>query len=376
MKKLNNTHNFGIPINLLFYIAYFLIIASDIFDNISIFKNVLIIVDIVSVLLLSIVILVKRKIDIKMFVFLILVFISAIISDDRSLVKLPFLLMAFNGIEFNEFIKKDFIFRIILVCILFLFNGLGITDNGILEIRNGFVRNSFGLGHPNSFAFYLTIISLDYYYIESKKNNPNILRPFLFSLLMIFFIFLFVGSRTNILIISLFSILFLARNKITLKSSSFFSYAFGICMILSVILAYIYNPNNNVLSVLDNILSRRLYLSNYFLNNYNITLFGNKVITSKFYALDNAYINLFIRYGIVLSFYLIIMFKNASKKLIKNKEYVLVIVLAIFSIYGLSETPMYIPAKNPYILLLSFSWISNRKNLFNRRSYSNEQENT
>ena len=43
-------------------------------------------------------------------------------------------------------------------------------------------------------------------------------------------------------------------------------------------------------------------------------------------------------------------YKAKLKKLIKNKEYVLVIVLAIFSIYGLSETPMYIPAKNPYIL--------------------------
>ena len=34
-----------------------------------------------------------------MLIFLVLIGVSAIVSDDRSLLKLPFLLMAFNGIE-------------------------------------------------------------------------------------------------------------------------------------------------------------------------------------------------------------------------------------------------------------------------------------
>ena len=189
------------------------------------------------------------------------------------------------------------------------------------------------------------------------------------------FIFLFVGSRTNILIISLFSLLFLLKNKIKIKikNRSIIPYIFAICMIISIAFAYGYNSNNEMLNLIDKLLSRRLYLSNYFVTKYDITLFGNKVITSQFYALDNAYINIFVRYGVALVVYFVIMFRNTTKNLIEKKEYVLAIILTIFAIYGVSETPMYIPAKNPYILLLVFSWSNSKiKLLSKRRSIDNE----
>ena len=375
MKKLSELYEYKIPINTLFYIAYFLIIASDIFDNILIFKNLLIVVDIISILLLILVIVIKRKIEIKMLIFLVLIGVSTIVSDDRSLLKLPFLLMAFNGIEFKDFIKKDLIFRVTLVGILFIFNFIGITNNGVLEVRNGFMRNSFGLGHPNSFAFYLTVICLDFYYIENQKEKSNIVKPLIISMCIVAFIFLFVGSRTNILIISLFSLLFLLERKIKIKikNRSIIPYIFAICMIISIAFAYGYNSNNEILNLIDKLLSRRLYLANYFVTKYDITLFGNNVITSQFYALDNAYINIFVRYGVTLAVYFVIMFRNTTKNLIEKKEYVLAIILTIFAIYGISETPLYIPAKNPYILLLVFSWSNSKvKLLSKRRSIDNE----
>ncbi len=374
-KKINNLSLKNISVSILFYIAYFFIIMSDIFNSISAFENVLNIIDVISVGILMVVIISNKKVgknEILLWLFLIIVAISALKSNDRSLLKLPFLLLAFKNINFNKFIKLDMFFRLILITVLMLFNIAGITDNGILEVRDGFVRNSFGLGHPNSFAFYIVMICLDYFYINSIKKENSIIKPLLLVIIAIAFIFFFVGSRTNIIILILIYIVFLLKNKIKFGEKNIIIYSFGICMLGSILCAYLYDPNNSFFVSLDNILSRRLYLANYFVNKYPLTLFGNKVVTGGFYALDNAYVNLFVRYGIVLSVYFIVMFRNTFKTLIKNKQYTLVLVLTIFSIYGISETPMYIPAKNPYILLLALSWVNNTKKIKEGKNKNNE----
>lgn len=374
-KKINSLSLKNISVSLLFYIAYFLIIMSDIFNSISAFENVLNIIDVISIGILMVVIISNKKVgknEILLWSFLVIAAISALESNDRSLLKLPFLLLAFKNINFNKFINLDMFFRVILIIVLMLFNIAGITDNGILEVRGGFVRNSFGLGHPNSFAFYIVMICLDYFYINSIKEENSIIKPLLLVIFAITFIFFFVGSRTNIIILMLIYIVFLLKNKIRFGEKNIIIYSFGICMLVSILCAYLYDSNNNFFVSFDNILSRRLYLSNYFVNKYPLTLFGNKVITGEFYALDNAYVNLFVRYGIVLSIYFIVMFKNTFKNLIKNKQYTLVLVLTIFSIYGISETPMYIPAKNPYILLLALSWVNNTKIIKEGKSKNNE----
>lgn len=360
--------------NLLFYIAYFLVIFSDIFDNVSALKTFLIFVDVLLVLLLCVDFL--RKFYLKrtysksklalLFGFLIVVIITALVSNNRALLKLPVLLLAFTGIEFDDFIKKDFYMRSLLIIVIMTLSLLGLTDNTVLEIRNGFARNSFGLGHPNSFAIYIAIVCIDYYYIETLKSKPNILKPIGVAIILSCFIHFFVGSRTNIILIALISLAFIFRNKIKLTSKctkKIASNAFFILLILSILMAFLYNSTNPIMSGLDKILSRRLYLSNYFVDRYGITLFGTEITNDKFYILDNAYVNLIVRYGIILTIYFVIIYKKTIDNLLRDNKMLLVIIMIVLLIYGLSESPIYIPAKNPYVLLLCYACldIGNKK---------------
>lgn len=372
-------------LNLIFFCAYFLTIVSDIFNNVIFLESVLVIVDIVSIFLLVVVIFDKviyRKVYtykelIGLLILLVFIMYSAFKSDNRALLKLPFLLIAFKGIDFNNFIKKDFYFRIVLVGTLLFMYSLGLTNNGVLEIRNGFIRNSFGTGHPNEIAFYLTMICLDYYYIESLKEKAKMGKPILLSIAVCILIFLFMGSRTNILLISMLSIIFLLRNKIKIWLNNkifinIISNLFLICLIVTLLLTYFYKSDNSIMSSLNKILSNRIFISNLYIDAYTgITLFGRNLNNTQL-PLDNAYINLYLRYGIMLTIYISIIYYKSFKNMIAKKQnYILIFIMALFLIYGLSETPMYIPAKNPYIMLLLLAFIDNNKSLGEEKENEN-----
>ncbi|MCI8482539.1 MAG: hypothetical protein HFJ27_05805 [Clostridia bacterium] len=363
MKKLNN---------ILFYIAYFLIIFSDIFDNISALRSFLIFIDVFLIVLLIIEFI--RKTYLKktyskknlffIFSFLIITIVTAMISNNRALIKLPILILAFKGIEFDDFIKKDFYMRSFLIIGIMILSFLGLTDNTVLETRNGFERNSFGVGHPNSFAMHLTVLCIDYFYIECLKKKTNILKPITLAIIFICFIYFFVGSRTNIIFIGLISIGFICRKKVKFNSKCskrLVLSAFLVFLIISLVMAYLYSSENNIMSKLDEMLSRRLYLSNYFVNNYQITLFGTEIVKDRFFVLDNAYMNLLIRYGIILTIYFAYIYTKAINNLLKENKTVLVMIITMFLIYALSESPIYVPAKNPYIVLLVYAFLNVEK---------------
>lgn len=355
--------------NTMFYFSYFLIILSDIFNNISFLHSLLDVIDILSILLLSSIILdkiVRKKYTLRellsSFFLLMIIIISIFISDNRALIKLPFLIIAFKGINFKSFIKKDITFRTILVSFLLVLYTLGFANSGIIEIRNGLIRNSFGTSHPNEFAFYLAMICIDYYYIESLKDRPRMAKPILVSVIVEIVLYLFTGSRTNIFLVGIISIVFIFREKIIacLKNRILVKIVinlFLICLILTLVLTYLYTSNSSFMIWLNDICSNRIFISKLYIDAYG----GNKLfgvnMNDTNLPLDNAYINLYLRYGIILTIYFVIIYRKSIKNMIANQEYILVYIIEILLIYGLLETPMYIAAKNPYALLLIYGFV-------------------
>lgn len=352
MKKLNN----------IFYFSYFLIIFSDMYNDVSYLKNILQFFDIISLSMIAGYIVINfiynKKIKIKYFlyiIFLIFVLVSSFVANDRSLIKLAFLLMAMETIDFNQLIKKDLKIRSFLLLVLMILCVVGIVDAEVIEFRNGLPRYNFGMAHPNSFAFELTIIYFDYLYLKSLKTKKIDLMAFLLAVTFIIFIYLFVGSRTNMLVIMLILIGYVFKQKLNLKNKIFnliLQNSFLIFLILSIICSYFY-PNDLLLK-LDGLFSRRLYLANYYINTYGLKILGSDIFCDQYFVLDNAYINLLVRFGLLTTIILSMLYVLNFKLILKHNNKMLLIIMLVLMIYGLFETPMYIPGKCPYILSLSY----------------------
>lgn len=346
------------------FISYFLCLISDVFDAISRVQPLLNILDIFSILFIGVYILKSflesKKQYIKdnflLLIFLFLTIVTALVSKNRTLIKLGFLLLCFKSVDFDSFIKKDIYIRTFLVMAMMIMYLFGLTDNGILEYRNGFMRNSFGMGHPNSFAFYLSIIFMEFTYLDYKKSEKSTLKSILVAIAFLVFNYFFLGSRTNIILIVLAEAFILITNKFDFVKfiDKILPFLFVFFLVISYLLCNFYTENNNFLMILNKLLSNRLYLTNVILDNYDITLLGNNIIKDSFYILDNAYMNILIRYGLLVSVCFSILFYKSFLKLIKENK-ILLIILAILLIFGLSESPIYVPAKNPFILLLAYN---------------------
>ena len=353
----------------LFFISYFLIIASDLFNDISYITKTLQIVDIVSVVLLLWIIFVNfiindfnaNKKNVSLYIFALLIGITSFVSNDRSLIKLAFLLLAFQKISFNNFISKDFKIRIFLVSIMFGLIYFGFVNNNLLEIRDGFERYSFGTAHPNSFALYLFFIFLDYLYLQYINKSSNVFNIILVTLLFVTFDLAFIGSKTCLILAILSSLIFIVRKTMNLDGKiikKIIINSFLIAFLISIVSGIFYSKENSIYAFFDKLLSKRIFYAHQFLLNYSYSLFGKQLFSGKNMVIDNAYVNLFLRYGIILSMMFMYVFRQMFIKLYSMRKNILICIMLLMIFLGFSECGFYIPAKNPYMLLLALPFIS------------------
>ena len=130
---------------------------------------------------------------------------------------------------------------------------------------------------------------------------------------------------------------------------------------ISLYLTYLYNINDLLGIKLNRILSNRLYYYNLFMNKYPITLFGTKIdiIYSsnnniKFMVLDNSYLFILLRYGIIvftIFMYSLVKVVNLIMNKFNNK--ILVMIMFIYIVISFSETYLFKIHFNPFILYFS-----------------------
>lgn len=341
----------------LFYSAYFFIVLADMFTQVKFINHYLGYLEYISIVLLFTVFLIQSKnYKVKSLLLSLLLVILSLVtcyySKDRNMLKLVILILAFKDIDFDDFIKKDFTFKFILVLFVILCYFLNFTDN-ILVYREGILRNSFGFSHPNKLGLYLMMMCMDLFYIKREKS---LVFPSIFSLITCLFIYLFVDSRTNLIVIllcalTIFMNKFLKNKIVENPISNFFAkHLFILLAILSFIVSYKFSFCNHILATLNQILSNRLSLNHYFLDAYPINLLGNEVITTKYLILDNSYINILLRFGLIFLIFMYINFNSITKRLYKEKKYILIIIFVILLFYGFSESFLYKVSANAFLL--------------------------
>lgn len=224
-----------------------------------------------------------------------------------------------------------YIFVLILNILGFLeFNNI---KYGIRKFENFEVfRHSLGFDHPNTaMSLLIPIFSLLYYlyYIKYKKIIIGIM------LIVGKIIFNLTYSRTTFILIILFIILILIKDKYIKKLKFLFLIEGSFIIFLTFYLPFYFRA-----TVLNKLFSGRLWLFHYYLTNHKITLFGYKQIKENYrkYPLDNIYLKTLFENGVVGFSLLVILIFIVMYILFKNKDYKAVRIFSIILIFGFMES--------------------------------------
>ena len=134
-----------------------------------------------------------------------------------------------------------------------------------------------------------------------------------------------------------------------------------ICCLISYYVVYLYSYHFNTFLVnLNSLLSNRLKIvSNYYLN-YGITFFGQKALSTQLVggqplgSLDNGYMSLLIKFGIIVTIIFLLFLSITIKKLLDAKKYEYAVCFILFTLLGISEFTFYVVIINVFLMLFAY----------------------
>lgn len=248
---------------------------------------------------------------------------------------------------------------------------------GILAAMFGFLPmyNSktgsftFGFVNENMTGMILAVFALCIFF----KNNGEFIvnRLNVLFLICVLFIekFLFNDSTALVMIISFFVFLITKKTIRRVKLIQF------VCIITPLILAifsfyvsYTFSITSaNWISKLNDLLSARIYIWNYYASNYPLTLFPNNwQINAKIFSgyFDGAYIYLGLFQGKIWLTIIVLGLCLANFRLIRHNNFVILAFMLAFEIAGFSENVL-ININESFAIILAFlaykpSWMHNK----------------
>lgn len=362
--KLNKKLNIS---SLLYYLAFFLLIFQSMTRWVTI-KNFSLLSSLCSIsippVLLLVFIIKNQKITKKnlliIIILIILTIISMTISKGNAIWNIILFIISSKNIDTNNIIKFDFITKIILMVFIYILYKNGLTEN-IVIYRNDVFRYGLGFGHPNTFSVYLMGICLDFLYLTFKTKYKKF--SYILIILGISIISIYCDSRSSMYTLAIALILSLImklikNNKCIINFLSKLPIVFMLLSFFATI-AYKYRNSFNFIYKLNEILSNRIALMYQFYEKYSITLFGNYFInyhtqsTSTASVLDNTYILLLTKFGVLITIMIIWTMYKRIKKAFEEENFGLAICLISFTFFGLMENGMIVLFYNPFLLSLA-----------------------
>lgn len=211
---------------------------------------------------------------------------------------------------------------------------------GITPITSGIkTKDAFSLGfiNPNTPPVILFAI-ICFYNLEKNEISFKML---IFELLICITTFFIFKSRSflnvTLIYIALIFIDKLLSKIIKINFIGFLSkYSFLLIMFVSLIVASFYS-NNVTWNKLNILLSYRPYIWNSYIRHYPITLFGNILNTDLYASLDNAFLQLLLKYGLFGLISYSLFFYISARFSLKNDMKILSITIIAYSLYFFNE---------------------------------------
>lgn len=310
----------------------------------------------------------KQKFNFKtllvMFIIGTVSFISFLITNDSIMFQLFLIIICSLNISFDDIIKNDLIFKIILLIFIYMMQLLGNVHIDIF-FRAGEIRHAFGFSQPNTFGFF--IISLFFEFLYLKKAKIKYIYVIILFILCLYLLSMASSRSSQIstcLFMLLYSIYYLKNSRVNEKMGTnllnkrnnkvpifVLKLLFLILTFISFYITFEYITGDSTMDFINDILSNRVYLQSVFIDMYDINLLGNNIF--YFETLDNVYIRTVLNFGVIAWFiYLYIYCSMISYANRKNDKLMLIIIFVLL-IYGLMEWYIIRPAINIFLCYFS-----------------------
>lgn len=360
-------------VSVFFYISYFLLLLNTLANKVNIISNYsgliskLSFIMLIASFILSIVRLTKKQIFYN-FILLLFLCISYFICTNANFLILILLVVTARNLQLYNIFKYDFFIRILITLFIVLSFFLNQTSD-IYFYEQGLIRYGYGFAHPNLLSFQLVVLYFEFIYIFGYKKKY--LPLYIIALCFILYINnVYLGSRTcNYILIFTFIILLFYKRIVTYLSSSksltfLIRNLFLIMTIFTFCITFLYKFD--VGAKLNRVLSNRLYYNSYTINNYNISLFGQKMdfisnedarLDSSLttYILDNSYLVIIYQFGVIAYVAFLILSKKTLNNLFKQKKYFEILIFAMILVDGFMESYMYKIIYNPFLFFMIYS---------------------
>ena len=344
----------------LFFTAYILYLFINILGTsfyAKYFVNSIKIVMLLCVALLFLKEIIKNKITYKeIFLFIICVFGIFLMRKNYSggaLFPLFFFIYSARNIKLEKIMKITYIVSGILLIIIILSSKIGIIPNYISN-SGGRIREYLGFTYalyPSMLLFNITACFVYY-----KKDKIKLFDIVVFGVLNLM-MYKYTDSRLScVLALFIMIIAFVLPKNRILKSkmlTSILLLIYFVCFSFSYVLTMNYDDSKTFYRDIDKMLGYRLYWGNNYVKNNKISLFGDggnfvgaglnydgTKTNEDYNYVDCFYINVMMKYVIIFITFYILLYSYIMFLCRKNKDYLLLYILAVFAIHGLIDDLM------------------------------------
>ncbi len=294
---------------------------------------------------------------------------SALMCKDNSVLSAWIFIISFQNCEFNRIVKYAYKVLSIIIPIIILLCLLGLIPDKILY-RNNIVRHSLGFSHPNQLGLVVFQWLLCRVYLFWDKIGGF---DFISLVVLSILIQRITDSQTATISILLLGVIVFAiktldhykvsYNRILAKT---FSVSSLFVMLASIYLTYIDVKKYAILAKIDFFLSRRFSMCHRVLSVYGYSWLGQRVYTTReqlashreiqsAYSrlfLDNAYATLWLKYGVIVLIIFVVAYFFLYRKIYMTPS--LLVILFVYSIYGIMEHGLFQMRHNVFLLLFSY----------------------
>ncbi len=320
----------------------------------------------------------KKREVIIIVVITIPIIIATVLSGQRTMMSAWMFIVASKNVDLDDVIRTAYRILLVMLPAIMLLCLLGFIDNRVL-MRGSVQRYSFGFSHPNQLGLRVFQLMACHCYVH--RNNLKEINYLYIFLATLFLIRIPNSQAAYITMGALLFMLLLHRYIVEKKSVYMKLYEEGIlygalCLnLFSIIFSGINVSRNFILARLDSWLSSRFSVCHKVWMMYGVSFLGQRIyVTEEERALvgiknplwlDNAYVSILLRYGVLVFFIFSISYLYLIKVVEMQKEDVLVIILFLYALYGTIETGLYMITHN--IFLITFSVLLYKKRLCNGR---------
>lgn len=302
-----------------------------------------------------------------------LLFVTWKVSDsDYAFITGVFIIGARN-IDFDKIIRWYLNSAVVLLAFVMVSAKLGIINN-LSYVRDGAVRQAFGIIYPTDFAAHVFFILLAYAYIRFNKFN---LGDYLITFLAASFVHLFCDARLDVIcILMIIPVVFFAKN-VELRQSLFskrlisiYWVSIPLLTVITLFTTVFYDSGNRIFLKFNEIFSGRLAYSHVGYEKYGFSLLGRKVIEHgwggqagmkafsgqtkgfSYFMLDSSFVRIFLIYGIIFAVILLSALAFRMIICVHNGDFLIPSIILLMLISSFVDHHILDLAYNPFILVI------------------------